>query len=351
MRITIVLPWYDNRLPSGGILNMYGYAKRLAKNGHTINIIYDCCKGKGKLRIPNLLTYEKRKKKTISNCCLYKKNNIQEIPVYCVSDNSVPDADFVIATALITVDGVKNLSEKKGKKIYFIQGYENWGKTENEIFRTYDLGMVNITVSKWLYNLVKEHSRGATFYLPNAIDDSFYLSNPIQKRKNRTIAFMYVPIKAKGTYDLLKAIDIVHKKYPDVLIEAFGIYPNNNDIPKYVKYTYCPSRTELRNLYNRCAIFVCASWLEGFGLTAGESMKCGCCLVTTNNKGILDFSVDHKTALVCEPRNVEQLADKICYIMENNEERMRIAKEGEETIRAFSWKNNIEQLERILTKI
>lgn len=41
MKITIVLPWYDNNMPSGGILNVYGYTKRLADKGHIINIVYE----------------------------------------------------------------------------------------------------------------------------------------------------------------------------------------------------------------------------------------------------------------------------------------------------------------------
>lgn len=348
MNITIVLPWYNNKLPSGGILNMYGYAERMAQKGHNINIIYDCFKGKGKLRIPNIIAYNKRKKNTISQSELFLKNNIQETAVYTVNDNNVPDADYVIATALVTVYMVEKLSPKKGKKIYFIQGFENWGKSDADVYKTYGLGMLNIAVSKWLYELVTVHSSSSTYYLPNAIDDCFFCTNDIVSRHPKKICFMYVPIKSKGTYDLLQAIEIVHSKIPDIDIEAFGIYPRSDDLPTYINYTYNPTRTQLRELYNRCAIFVCASWLEGFGLTAGESMKCGCCLITTNNKGILDFSIDKKTAMICEPHNIKELAKQIEYIISNNGVRIKIAEAGVKKIQEFNWKHNIEQLERIL---
>ncbi len=347
MKITIVLPWYDNNMPSGGILNVYGYAKRLADKGHIINIVYDCCKGKGKLRIPNYFSFLKRKRCTISKQKLIN-SNITEIPVFDVNNDTIPDADFVFATALVTVFGVEKLSARKGKKVYFIQGFENWGKTDKEIFSTYSLGMINITVSKWLFDLVSEHSKKKTYYLPNAIDDVFSVKNPIENRIEKSIGFMYVPIKSKGTYDLLNALDYVHKKNPDVIVEGFGIYPPSDDIPSYVKYTYCPSRQELEKLYNRCSVFVCASWLEGFGLTAAESMKCGCCLVTTDCKGVLDFAIDKKTAFICEPRNIKQLSEKINYIINNKEERIKIAKAGEEMIKKFSWENAINEIERIL---
>lgn len=348
MNITIILPWYNNNLPSGGVLNIYGYVERLAKRGYKINLIYDCYKGKGKLKIPNPIAFNYRKKNTISKVGLCNIENVQEIPVYSVNDDTVPDADFVVATALVTVAVVKRLSKNKGKKIYFIQGFENWGTSKEKVYKTYAQDMINITVSKWLFDLVKTHAVSATYYLPNAVEDCFFCDKVIEKRKPDTIGFMYVPIKAKGTYDVLKAIESIHRKYPKIKFEAFGIYSQCDDLPAYVKYTYNPTRSQLCKLYNRCSIFVCASWIEGFGLTAAESMKCGCCLVTTNSKGILDFSVDGKTALICNPRDINGLTEKIEYAINNVDLRIEIAKAGEKVIQNFNWKNNIIQLERIL---
>lgn len=36
-----------------------------------------------------------------------------------------------------------------------------------------NLGMINIAVSSWLYNIVKEHTFNSAYYLPNAVDDDF----------------------------------------------------------------------------------------------------------------------------------------------------------------------------------
>lgn len=40
-------------------------------------------------------------------------------------------------------------------------------------------------------------------------------------------------------------------------------------------------------------------------------MKCGCCLVTTDSKGIRDFSFDCKTALICKPRDSKGFMIKV----------------------------------------
>lgn len=347
MTITIVLPWYDNQSPSGGILNIYGYAERLASKGHLVNIIYDCNKGKGKLKIPNILQCNKRMKNTISKTKLYLKQNIRETPVYNVSNSTIPDADFVVATALVTVASVNKLSTEKGKKVYFIQGFENWGKSDEEVYKTYGLGMLNVTVSKWLYDIVSVHSLSPTYYIPNAVDDSIFCDKDIETRKP-SIGFMYVPIKSKGTYDVLKVIQNIHDIKPEIKIEAFGVYPRNSDLPPYVHYTFSPSRENLKNLYNRCSIFICASWLEGFGLTAAESMKCGCCLVTTDCKGVRDFSIDGKTALICKPRDANDMLNKTLSVLNNDTLRIDVAKEGLKVIMKFNWNDNIDKLERIL---
>ena len=347
MKITVVLPWYDNKYPSGGVLNIYKYIEQLVEYNYQISIIYDCNMGKGKFHIPNYFSYQKRKYITMSKCGLNNLKNVKEIPVFCVKNHSIPDADYIIATALITVHSVKKLNHEKGRKVYFIQGFENWGKSDSYVYKSYGLGMINIAVSKWLYDLVELHSKSKTYYLPNAIDEDFYSFCDIEIRNPKKIVFMYVPIKSKGTYDLIDALKIVHKKQPDILIEAFGIYPRCNDLPSFVSYTYNPNRKLLNEIYNRNAIFVCASWLEGFGLTAGESMKSGCCLVTTNNKGVLDFAVDGETAFLSEPKNPDLLAQKIEYVLENNEIRIKVAKRGMESISKFNWKRNVEKIDEI----
>ena len=347
MRISIILPWYDSRYPSGGVLNIYKYAKLLAKQGHYINIIYNCDKGKNKLRIPSYLRYKNRKKITTAQDKFEQYNNICEIPVYCVN-NKIPSADFVIATALITVPSVKKLNSEKGKKVYFIQGFENWVKSDEYVYKSYELGMINIAVSKWLYKLVDEHSIRKTYYLPNAVDDNFMILDEIEKRDPKSICFMYVPIESKGTYDLLKAINLIHESHPDTRIEAFGIYPNVSDLPSFITYTYNPSRDKLNEIYNRNSIFVCASWLEGFGLTAAESMKSGCCLITTDNKGVRDFAEDGLTALVCEPKKPVQIANAIEKVLLNNDLRIKIAKNGLNRISDFNWDKNIKEFNKIL---
>lgn len=349
MRINFICPWYNSDKPSGGILNIYWYSIYLAKRGHKVQIIYDCLVNIGKFPPINLLRYNKRKSNTKANPrfkSIFDKYSIQEKTVAMASNLNIPDADIIIATALATTFNVRKLSKSKGIKYYFIQGFENWGVTNNKVYETYGFGFTNIAVSKWLYKMVCEHAKSKTYYLPNAISDDLYIENPIESRKSNTILFMYVPIESKGTYDVIKALKIVRKSI-DVNVKAFGIYQDPTDLPDWVEYNYNPNRDQLRNIYNEAAIFVTGSWIEGFGLTVAEAMKCGCAVCTTNSKGVRDVAIQNETALISSIKSPEELANNIVFLVNDRRKRVELAKNGSEYIKKFSWDENIDKIESI----
>ena len=40
--------------------------------------------------------------------------------------------------------------------MYLIQDFENWGRSDMEVLESYKLGLMNITISKWLKEKVEE---------------------------------------------------------------------------------------------------------------------------------------------------------------------------------------------------
>ncbi|MGV7366344.1 glycosyltransferase, partial [Mycobacterium kansasii] len=70
------------------------------------------------------------------------------------------------------------------------------------------------------------------------------------------------------------ALNIVHQKYPDLVVMMFGA-PKRPNVPKWYEYYSNISSKEVNLLYNKCSIFLCASIKEGFGLTGAESMAAG----------------------------------------------------------------------------
>ena len=58
------------------------------------------------------------------------------------------------------------------------------------------------------------------------------------------------------------------------------------------------ARQLVDEIYNTSRVFLCTSWVEGFGLTNVEAMACGAALVTTDNGGSRDYALHGETALV-----------------------------------------------------
>jgi glycosyltransferase involved in cell wall biosynthesis len=80
------------------------------------------------------------------------------------------------------------------------------------------------------------------------------------------------------------------------------------------------SLSELIALYNLCDIFLFPSRLEGFGLSVAEAMACGKPVVATNGSSLPELVVDGKGGFLCEMNNVGDFADRIQYLVEQEQE-------------------------------
>ena len=92
---------------------------------------------------------------------------------------------------------------------------------------------------------------------------------------------------------------------------------------------------ELRALYSSCRIFVYPSLYEGFGLPPLEAMACGAPVIAGRVAALQE--VLGSAARLFDPLNVEALAGSIVELMENDEERRRMASNGLKHAAKFSW--------------
>jgi glycosyltransferase involved in cell wall biosynthesis len=73
-------------------------------------------------------------------------------------------------------------------------------------------------------------------------------------------------------------------------------------------------------------------------------------LVTTDIGGTRDYAIHGKTALVSAPEDSEALAQNIIRLIENEDERRRIAENGYNYIKQFTWDRATDQLEEVFKK-
>ena len=202
-------------------------------------------------------------------------------------------------------------------------------------------------------NIIKllENTSNKPICLPNPIDtENFRVITPINERNPHTLGMLYHEGEHKGIPYALEAIDIVKKKYNDVVVNIFGVPNRPATLPDYFKYIQNANQKDLLKLYNETSIFVCATIDEGFGLTGAESMACGCALVSTAYDGVFEYAENGVNALLSPVRDSEALAENIIKLIENESCRQSLAQKASEMIRERSWDKTIQKLEIVLAR-
>lgn len=336
MKINFVLPPPSLKI-AGGYKVVYQYANYLSKNNIKVNIIFYCNKGRNRYKIPNQIFFYMKKVIALIEPRWFKLNkNIKKIPVYCVCDDLIPNADFIIATACETSIEVNKLDVKKGEKVYFIQGLENWNRTEEAVFKTYNYNMKKIVVSKWLKEIVDNNSEDSAVYIPNGIDKKkFYVTNKIDNRFQYSISMLYHNDLTKRSDDGLKILIKLKEKYPLLQVEIFGSPERPKDLPGFIKYTRNANEKQLLQIYNNTSIYLCTSSVEGYGLPGLESMCCGCALVSTACKGVLEYAENNRNSLLSSVDDMKGLFENLDFLLSNNDLRISLAKNASKVINDF----------------
>ena len=84
-----------------------------------------------------------------------------------------------------------------------------------------------------------------------------------------------------------------------------------------VQWLDCQPHAALADLRRSAALTVVCSRYETFGLTATEAMSQGCPLVATSAGALAEIVQDGVNGLVCRPDDPEDLAEKLCLLLEN----------------------------------
>ena len=351
MKINFYMPRVYRKI-SGGYKVIYQYSNYLATKGHDIHIYYNMNDGKNSKHIPKFIGRLIWKLLFIGFPSWFKfHKNVTQSLARKYEDKYIRNADISIATTPHTAYPVSMLSKEKGKKYYFIQGYENWGSTTDEFVRgSYNLGMNNIVISKWLKEIVDKYSKDESKLILNGIDfEIFKIDTLIEKREPYSICMLYSNnFSRKGSKDGLKIIKKIKQKYPNIEINFFSTDRRPSDLPNWITYIHNATEMEVAELLNKSAIYMCTSLQEGFGLPGLEAMACGCALVTTNCLGIMEYA-NEENAMISKPKDVQAMYDNIDKLLSNNELRIELAKKGNEAIQNRNLKLSEEQFEKYIT--
>lgn len=340
--------------PSGGLKVIFEYASRLAEDGYDIKLIYPLFRINESIdwlhKIVYIFVFLKIKLtgsfKPTNWFILNKKIHnklVWSLETYCYENKAI-----YIATAIHTAYSLNKYNIPSTRKFYFIQGYENWAFTDQQVIDSYHFPMHKIAISRWLEKIIEAEGESCSIVYNGFDFNVFRIKKAIKNRSKSHIICLYHKSKLKDFQVAKAAFERVKAVCPELRITLFGV-PPDPVLPKWYSYYQKPNKEILSDLYNEASIYVGPSRVEGWGLTIGEAMLCGCAVACTNNSGYLEMAKNNDTALVSEIGDADALAQNIISLINDDELRYRIARAGNRFIQKFSIEDSYLKFRKIIT--
>lgn len=357
--ICFILPVYGTN-PVGGIKVVYEYANRFYASGYEVGIFYprvqiDNSSLKSLLRslyywLAGFLFRAYKPKKWFSLNKGIKQFLIPPLEKK-IKSKKISRYNTICVTSVETAWFIADTVSPQSKIFYFIQDFEVWrNNSEQYVLDSYHLPFTKIVIAPWLLNKIQQVGEDAEIIYNGFDFTSFYIQNPIENRNPLQITILFHNAEHKRTKDCIKALSVVHEKYPLLKVHAFGVPLPPKNLPEWISYSRQPNRKKLNEIYNSSSIYVAASVTEGFGLTVGEAMICGNAICCTDNGGFSCMVSNYETGLLSPVCDVNALAKNIELCISDNDLRIKLAKAGNQVIKSFSWEKAFDKFKSLVEK-
>ncbi|WP_338377961.1 glycosyltransferase family 4 protein [uncultured Flavobacterium sp.] len=209
-----------------------------------------------------------------------------------------------------------------------------------------------IAVSKY----VKEHTSKFLSYhnkkvevIYNPIDAKLFSPLLIEPEDNN-ITFMGTVCEKKGVRQLIQAFPIIKKQFPKAVLNIYGRdwkYPDGKsyierlkeiELPKikpFDKEVIFHGRIDLKEIplrYAKAAVCVFPSHMETLGLVAPEAMAMEKTVVFTKLGPGPEVIKEGVTGFLCDPKNPEDIANKIKEVLSNPNKAKEIGSKAREAV-------------------
>lgn len=284
--------------------------------------------------------------------------------------------------------GMKEAKKQGIPSVYIMHGaveYENvinrvpderMAQDEREMMKLADrILAVSPVFEKWIKDNYPGY-REKTGHLTNGIDyDGYYVNHiaPIWGRSrnyvnqagtagecirdyvNRTVNLLSVGggMPRKRIARICEAVKLLKENEGfDIILNVAGAPGADSDeIASYdfVRDHGILDRTEMRELYEKCDIFIQNSVFETFGLAPVEALLEGCDIILSASCGVREvISGLNDDDIISDPDSPEEIADKIKKILKKgNNERLLSALDTEKTC----WERRAKELCQILSEM
>lgn len=184
-------------------------------------------------------------------------------------------------------------------------------------------------------------------------------SEEVSNCKNKKIISIGRLDEQKGFDILIDVWKKVNAKHPDWILEIYGEGSLRKKLQEKIDLLNLEdslilkgNEKNIQSKYLENSIYVMSSRYEGFGMVLIEAMSCGLPLISFDCPcGPKDIIKDGENGFLVEFGNIEEMAEKINYLIENEEKRIEMGKKSKELSYNYSeekimnqWKELFENL-------
>ena len=192
-----------------------------------------------------------------------------------------------------------------------------------------------------------------TAVVPPGLDPE-YLSMAFSIQREERVAFTGSWIPRKGIDNLCTVITKLLMQKPDLHFDIYG----TTELPDVI-LAYFPeilhdrivvhprlSNQEIADGLTKAKVFFFPTQYEGYGIALAEAMACGCAVVTTPT-GFGAELENEEEGIVCDFNDVQRMESVIIQLLEIEDFRIKIARNGWHKVRELTWETNVKKLESI----
>ena len=351
MRVNFVLPFLGN---TGGLRVVFEHANHLAARGHDVRLYVPRVPHRwgahpGRPRSWYWWVRDLARNLVTSDRVTWFDLRVAPRWVWRVRPDAIAPADATVATAWPTAYWVAGLGPRAGRGFYFVQHYETWNSPPARVDASYRLPLAKIVIASWLERLMKERfGQPVLATVTNGVNLDQWHPDGAPPAGPPTALIQHHSEEWKGCADGYRALERVRREFPDLRLRVFGM--SRRGVPPWAETFVDPPQAEIRRLYSTSHVFLSPSWSEGCQLPPMEAMACGCAVVATGVGGVPDYAISGETALVCEPKRPDQLAEAVLALLRDPARRSELARRGREHIARFTWDRATGLLEQALLR-
>ncbi len=256
------------------------------------------------------------------------------------------DSDIIISTRAFHNELVGKYANKKSLKIAWEHSHHNNNKKYiNSLVKSCNNVDYLVTVSNDLKNFYEKFLGSKCIHIKLSLDKIPEITSSLDNKEIISVGRLS---PEKGFLDLIDVFKLVNEKYPDWHLNIVGDGIEKEKIEEKIKiYNLDKSITmhgyknkdEVNEILNKSSIYVMTSLSESFGLVLIEAMSFGIpCIAFDSAQGALEI-IDENTGFIIKDRNINEMSNKIIYLIENEKERKKLGKSARDKSLLFEQKN------------